>query len=156
MVSGITIEPLSRHPDVIPTLEKWFEAEWPSWYGVGGRGSAAADLQRYASPDGLPRAVVAFADGAVCGVAALKPESIASHAHLTPWAAAGLVEPSRRRAGIGALLVTALEGEARSLGYTRIYCGTSTARSLLERCGWDLLENISHEGDDLGVYCKRL
>ena len=156
MAHGIRIELLSRHPEVLSTLERWFEIEWPSWYGEGGRGNAAADLRSYASPEGLPRAVVAFADGKVCGVAALKPDSIASHAHLTPWAAAGLVEPSRRRAGIGARLLSALEGEARALGYARIYCGTSTARSLLERCGWELLEEISHEGEALGVYSKTL
>jgi hypothetical protein len=53
-------------------------------------------------------------------------------------------------------LVTALEEEARALGYRRIYCGTSTARSLLERCGWELLEEISHEGEALGVYSKAI
>jgi N-acetylglutamate synthase-like GNAT family acetyltransferase len=104
----------------------------------------------------LPRAVVAFADGEVCGVAALKRDSIASHAHLTPWAAAALVAPLRRGRGIGARLIAALEEEARGLGYTRIYCGTSTARSLLMRCGWELLEEITHEGESLGVYSKAL
>jgi GNAT superfamily N-acetyltransferase len=156
MLSGITIEPLCKHPEALPALVQWFEAEWPNWYGSGGRGDAAKDLQSYAAPDGMPRAVVALSGGTVCGIAALKVESIPSHAHLTPWAAAALVEPSRRRGGIGAKLVDALEREAKALGYHHIYCGTSTARTLLRRCGWDLLEEISHDGEALGVYSKAL
>jgi GNAT superfamily N-acetyltransferase len=156
MLDGITIELLSEHPEALAVLARWFEAEWPSWYGVGRRGDAATDLLSYASPHGLPRAVVAFANGTLCGVAVLKATSIASHDHLTPWVAAGLVDPSQRRAGIGSQLVSALEREALSLGYRRIYCGTSTARSLLERSGWELMEEISHEGEALGIYTKTL
>lgn len=156
MEGGIKIELLADHPEVLPILERWFVAEWPSWYGAQGPGDAAGDLHSYASAVGLPRAVVAFAEGEVCGVAALKADSIASHAHLTPWAAAGLVDPSRRGRGIGTHLVTALESEARVLGYSRIYSGTNTARSLLERCGWQLIEDISHDGEPLGVFSKNL
>jgi hypothetical protein len=50
----------------------------------------------------------------------------------------------------------ALEGQARSMGFPYIYCGTSTANSLLERGGWELMENIIHEGHDLAIYRKAL
>jgi len=156
MVDAIRIERLSAHPKAIPTLARWFEAEWPAWYGPGGRGSAADDLWNYAGLEELPRGVVAFINGRVCGTAALKADSIASHAHLSPWAAAALVEPSKRGRGIGALLVAAVEREALSMGYSRIYCATSTSRSLLERGRWELLENINHEGINLGIYAKTL
>ncbi|MGH8607612.1 MAG: GNAT family N-acetyltransferase [Gammaproteobacteria bacterium] len=52
---------------------------------------------------------MALRHGRVCGIAALKAESIASHRHLSPWAAAGLVKPSERGRGIGAQLLAALE-----------------------------------------------
>lgn len=78
--------------------------------------------------------VIALQSGILCGVAALKRESIASHAHLSPWAAAGFVHPSVRRQGIGALLLAALEHQARELGFRRIHCGTSSAQALLEAC----------------------
>jgi len=153
---GVTVEPLARHPQAIAELCGWFEAEWPDWYGPAGRGSAAADLHAYANTGGLPCGVVAWHAGHVCGVAALKAKSIASHAHLSPWAAAGWVHPDLRGRGIGGLLLGALEHEARRLGFPGIHCGTSTAQNLLRRCGWQLMERVTHEGQDLGVYRKAL
>ncbi|HYD94665.1 MAG TPA: GNAT family N-acetyltransferase [Noviherbaspirillum sp.] len=156
MCNGISIATLALHPQLVPVLCGWFEAEWPSYYGPGGPGSAQRDIEAYANQGTLPVGVVALKDGSVCGVAALKAESIASHAHLSPWAAAGFVHPSLRGQGIGGLLLDALEEQARSLGFVRIYCGTSTAQSLLQRSGWKLIECISHEGKRLGIYGKAL
>jgi GNAT superfamily N-acetyltransferase len=140
----------------VPLLREWFEAEWPSYYGASGPGDALRDLQAFANRGSLPVGVVAFREGSLCGVAALKAESIASHRHLTPWAAAGLVKPSERGQGIGSRLLAALEQEARNLGYRQIYCGTSSAQTLLQRCGWQLVETIVHEGENLGIYSKAL
>jgi hypothetical protein len=42
------------------------------------------------------------------------------------------------------------------MGFNRIYCGTSTTERLLQRCGWQLLERIVHEGEGLGIYEKAL
>ncbi|MGH8564449.1 MAG: GNAT family N-acetyltransferase [Gammaproteobacteria bacterium] len=156
MSASLIIEPLARHPEALPVLSEWFEAEWPSYYGAGGRGSALRDLQAYSNQGSLPVGVVALREGSACGVAALKAESIASHAHLSPWAAAGLVHHSMRGQGIGRLLLDALEQKVRHLGFSRIYCGTSSAQSLLQRCGWQLIESIIHEDKDLGIYSKAL
>lgn len=153
---NVCIEPLARHRWAIEILRDWFETEWPGYYGAGGRGSALVDLREYANEGGLPVGVLALRSGIPCGVAALKAGSIASHAHLSPWAAAGFVHPSVRGRGIGALLLGALEEQARALGYRRVYCGTSTAGSLLHRCGWQLSESIMHEGQLLGVFSKPL
>lgn len=156
MDTTIIVEPLAAHREALPRLEEWFKQEWPSYYGSGGPGDARWDLLSFANLGSLPVGVVALRDGKVCGVAALKAESIASHRHLCPWAAAGLVEPALRGQGIGTRLLHALEAQARALGFRRIYCGTSTSTSLLERCGWELMERIVHEGEDLGVYSKVL
>ncbi|WP_334189086.1 GNAT family N-acetyltransferase [Noviherbaspirillum sp.] len=156
-MSGIlAIEPLALHPQAIPILCEWFEAEWPSYYGPDGPGSAQNDLHAYANQGSLPVGVVALDAGKVCGVAALKVESIASHRHLLPWAAAGIVHPSLRGQGIGRLLLYALEQEARKLGFDRIYCGTSTAHGLLQRSNWELIEFIDHEGEFLGIFSTSL
>ena len=150
------IEPLASHPEVLPQLQVWFELQWPDYYGTAERGSAEQDLRIYSNRKGLPYGVVAFRDGLVCGVAALKADSIASHAHLSPWAAAGLVRRELRRQGIGEQLVLALERHARTLGFSRIYSGTSTADALLQRIGWQLLERVDHEGQALRIYEKAL
>ena len=156
MITGLHIEPLALHPEVLPLLQEWFESEWPDYYGSAGRGSAQKDLQAYANLAGLPFGVVAFREGLVCGVAALKADSIATHAHLSPWAAAGLVCRELRGQGIGEQLVRALEGHAKAMGFSRVYCGTNTADSLLRRAGWRLLEHVEHDGEVLGVYEKAL
>lgn len=156
MTTGLRIDPLALHPEVLPVLQRWFELEWPSYYEAGGPGSAQQDLQAYANLDGLPYGVVAFRDGSLCGVAALKAESIASHAHLSPWAAAGVVRRDLRRQGIGQQLVLALERRAETMGFDRIYCGTSTAERLLQRIGWRLLERVEHDGELLSIYEKAL
>jgi GNAT superfamily N-acetyltransferase len=152
----VSIEPLALHPWAIDILCEWFENEWPEYYGAGGPGSARQDLRGYAHQGSLPVGVVALKAGTLCGVAALKAESIASHAHLSPWAAAGFVHPSVRGQGIGVLLLAALESQAREFGFGRIYCGTSTAQTLLQRCGWELHESLIHEGQRLGVFSKAL
>ena len=155
-IGDLVIEPLASHPEVLPTLEQWFRMEWPSYYADGRPGDAKKDLLSYCNRGALPIGVLAFENSNVRGIAVLKPDSIASHKHLSPWAAAGLVQPSERGRGIGAQLLAALEREARALGFDRIYCGTSTAESLLRRNGWLLLERIVHDGETLGIYSKAL
>lgn len=156
MAIELTVERLAAHPESLPVLAEWFRSEWPSWYGPGGPGNAEQDLLAYSNEGSLPVGVVAFRNGALCGVAALKAHSIPSHAHLAPWAAAGFVMPSLRGQGIGAILLSALEIEAMALGYSRIYCGTGTAASLLQRSKWRFMETVQHEGQGIGIYEKAL
>jgi GNAT superfamily N-acetyltransferase len=110
----------------------------------------------YTNRGSVPVGLVAFQQGEPCGFAALKREAFPSHPHLLPWAGAAYVKPSMRRQGIGRSLLLALEQEARALGHSRIYCATGTSASLLERCGWHLLERVQHEGQGVGVYEKAL
>ena len=139
-LEAVVVEPLALHPEALPELCRLFEAEWPSWYGPGGPGSATDDLVASSAAAGLPIGVVAVQRGEVCGVAVLKAESIPSHRHLSPWAAAGLVKTSLRGRGIGSVLLAALEEQARSQGYRAIHCATATAESLLQRRAYRLLE----------------
>ncbi|MEP7084852.1 MAG: GNAT family N-acetyltransferase, partial [Betaproteobacteria bacterium] len=74
MPSSIIVEPLALHPEALPTLVRWYEAEWPAWYRSG-RGDARRDLESYSNQGSLPVGVVALRAGTVCGVAALKAES---------------------------------------------------------------------------------
>jgi len=156
VITGLRIEPLASHPEVVPALQAWFEAEWPAYYGPDGRGDAWQDLQRYSNAVGLPFGVVAFYDATVCATAALKADSLATHAHLSPWVGAAFVRQDMRRRGIGSQLVHALELQAKTMGFDRLYCATSTAEGLLQRLGWLLSERIIHEDQALGIYAKAL
>lgn len=151
----LTIAPLARHRELLPLLAQWFVDEWPEWYGVGGRGNAAEDLEAFAASEGgLPLGLVALDDSVPIGVAAFKAESLPTHRHLTPWAAAGLVLPAHRGQGVGARMLEALVRHASRLGYERVYCGTATAVTLLRRSGWSQLEVIQHDGHQLVVFAR--
>jgi GNAT superfamily N-acetyltransferase len=151
----VEIRYLADEPGVLPTLRRWFESEWPGYYGHG-EGDVVKDLAAYASKGSVPLGLVAFQAGKPCGFVALKRESFPTHPHLSPWAGAAYVEPRLRRQGIGAALLLALEPEARVLGLQRIYCATSTSVSLLQRCHWQLLESVNHEGHQVSIYEKAL
>ncbi|WP_396269124.1 GNAT family N-acetyltransferase [Ideonella sp.] len=127
---------LAHHPEAFAELAQGFEAQWPDWYGASGRGDALADLHTFARTSGLPLGVVVLDGPVVCGVAALKAQSIDAFAHWGPWAAAGYVSPEKRGQGLGAILLRGLVQEAARQGHEAVYCGTATATRLLEREGW--------------------
>lgn len=151
--TGRVIEPLWRHPGLVPTVADWMREEWPGWYGPGGPGDADADAAAFAaSPTALPLGLLVWEDGEPVGVAALKAQSLPSHTHLGPWAAAGLVRPARRGRGLGAALLRALTHQAAALGHPWLYCGTSTAATLLQRQGWEGMDSVEREGHDVRVF----
>lgn len=155
-MNEVIIEHLAARQDLLPTLRQWFEAEWPAYYGPGGTGDVQRDLLGYSNLNTLPLGLVASLDGEACGFAAIKTDPFPSHPQLFPWVGAAYVRPSLRRQGIGRALLLALEPEARALGHDRLYCATSTSGSLLVRCGWQLLERVLHEEEEVGIYNKEL
>ena len=149
----VAILPLARHRGHVPLLASWFRQEWPAWYGPGGRGDAATDLQSFASSESvLPVGLVVLHEGIPIGTGALKRDSLPTHLHLSPWAGAGFVLPAFRGRGVGAMLLAALVSHARALGYSSVYCATGTAISLLHRCGWSEFERTEHEGEPLVIF----
>jgi GNAT superfamily N-acetyltransferase len=151
----ITVIPLRQRPEFCAFFAQQFESEWPGWYGPGGQGSARDDLAAFANPQGdLPVAVVAIDAGLPIGIAALKSASIATHTHLSPWVTAGYVVPERRRAGVGARLLSALVAEAQQLRFHTIYCATASAVTLLEREGWSQIDSVVHDGEKQFVFSR--
>jgi GNAT superfamily N-acetyltransferase len=156
MTAPVSIRYLAEHPESLSTLQAWFESEWPSYYSSGGRGNARQDLLSYSNRGCVPVGLIAIRGSELCGIAALKNEPFPSQPHLSPWVGAALVKPSMRRQGIGRLLIQGLESEAKALGQQKIYCATATSATLLERCAWQLIERIQHEGQHVCVYEKTL
>ena len=102
----------TEHPEALPLLKQWFENEWELYYSSTCEGSAEKDLLAFSSQSKLPIGVVAYMNGELCGIMALKAQSIVTHSHLRPWAAAGLVECMT---GAAAELVGCLTGAAAEL-----------------------------------------
>lgn len=145
---------LADHPELLPRLRAWFEAEWPGWYGPGGPGDAEEDLRAYCGRDALPIGIVGFEGDELVGIMALKATS-AALPDVGPWASAGFVRPDARGRGVGARLLRVLEDVAHGLGFARIYSCTATSATLLERAGWHYLEHADMLGEPVAVYEKR-
>jgi GNAT superfamily N-acetyltransferase len=156
MHTRLCISHLADHPEAIPVIRKWFEEEWVAYYGPGGPGDAERDLLAYSCRGQLPVGLIAFYEEQLCGIAALTAHSIRTHPHLGPWAAAGFVLPPFRGRGVGSGLLHALEEVARGLGYSTMYCGTATAMGLLERHGWQWIERVRYDGEQVSIYHKAL
>ncbi len=138
---ALRLDLLADVPEAIPILEGWFVEEWAPYYGPEGPGDARSDLEACCRRDRLPVGVVARnAIGEVVGTAALKERSIDSHVHLGPWLAALIVAAPHRRQGVGGTLVAAVEREARRLGFDALYTAASCLGDLLQRRGWQMLE----------------
>jgi GNAT superfamily N-acetyltransferase len=165
MRGTVSIELLVDHPEVLQELEAWFVREWEPYYGAEGPGDAHADLLECCQRDQMPLAIVAFDAAVVCGTAALRPISVSTHEHFTPWLAAMLVHPDYRGRGVGERLVEAVEGLAREIGFRELYVGTSLPPSgerrggdpqfYLKR-GWALIESGPYFKGDVAILRRSL
>ena len=149
----LSAQPLPRVPRLKPVVSAWLLSEWPSWYAEDGAGDLLADVNAFATSElELPVGFVVFDDDEPVGFGALKQVSISTHTHLAPWAAAGYVVPARRGRGVGAFLLQAIVAHAKVIGYGNVYCGTSTAITLMNRAGWQQIEHITYAGKPLIIF----
>lgn len=126
--------------EAIPVLARGFVEEWEPYYGARGPGDATRDLMSCRNRWKIPLALVALdEDAEIVGTVALKSESLDTHRHLGPWLAALLVLPGHRGKGIGSTLATAIEDEARRLGYDAIYTATKNSSRLI--AGWEIVDD---------------
>ncbi|NNE84517.1 MAG: GNAT family N-acetyltransferase [Alphaproteobacteria bacterium] len=142
----------------IPVLAELFVEAWGPYYGPAGPGDAEHDLRSCCNRDEMPLALVALdTTQNILGTAALKPHSLETHRHLNPWLAAMLVAPDQRGKGIASALITAIEDEARRLGFASLYSDTASGSALLERQGWQKLEaDIQTLREPATLYCLDL
>lgn len=110
----MTIELLSEHMDVIPTLVKWYMSEWGPYYGINGPGNAQRDLMSRCKTDTTPLGLVAIENGNVLGTAALDHDDTTK---LIPSVVGLLVAPEYRRRGTATSLIAAAELWASRLGF---------------------------------------
>jgi GNAT superfamily N-acetyltransferase len=154
---NIVIEPLSRHPELVPVAARWHWSEWGHTDPGGTMESWTAALAAQAGADQIPGTLLALADGAPVGVACLVARDMPGYepaAGLTPWLKGLYVVPAARRQGHGERLVRRCEAWAAALGHDTLYLFTergSAAQSLYERLAWLPADAARYEGIDVIV-----
>ena len=148
----VTIDLLAEHLESIPTLTDWFRAQWPDYYATRTTADIAQDFADEANRDRLPVRLVAFVDETLAGTVVLRDEAISSLPGYHPGLGGLLVAEQFRGRGIGTELVKAGMKTAHELGYASAYTTTVNARGIVERLGWQLVQEISHNDEQLLLY----
>ncbi|MCE5230200.1 GNAT family N-acetyltransferase [bacterium] len=151
---ALRIEYLADHPDFIPTLARWMHEEWGYLYPEHTLETRERIVTERANKDRIPLTLVAIDGDEPVGTVGLKINDMDTRPDLTPWLASLYVKETRRREGIGARLVEAIEIEAAKLGVTKLYLYTPKSESFYTELGWSVTERVEYRGDFVSVMVK--
>ncbi|MFB9264791.1 GNAT family N-acetyltransferase [Bradyrhizobium erythrophlei] len=108
-------------------------------------------LEQFVSDQSRGVALVAKANGEPIGTCLLVESEIKPNHDVSPWLAGLFVVPEHRRKGAGAVLVRAIEAQARQRGFSRLYLYTSEAVGFYARLGWSVLDRTNWKGLDTAL-----
>ena len=139
------IRPISSDPVEQSVVARWSVDEWTGDFPDDTEGtylSLYAEAMR--DPDVLPVVLVAVDEGELLGTAALvADDELPDATEPGPWLAAAYVTPDARQMGVGTRLVTAIEEEARRLGFIELFLYTHARHEWYQRRGWRV---VRHSG----------
>lgn len=145
---------LADYPETIPSLAKWFRAEWSKYYADWTQAEMEQDFLEDTSRDHLPCRLVAFEVDQLVGTIILREQNHVAPEY-QPELGGLLVVESQRGHSVGTELVQASMKLASDLGYETVYATTVSAVGILERLGWEFVKTITHDDEQLGLYrCK--
>ena len=151
----ITIGFLADYPETVPTLVKWFRAQWPDYYADMSQEEMEQDFLSDASRDRLPVRLIAFESSELAGTIVLRERGSETLPEFEPELGGLYVVESRRGHGIGTELVRAGMKVALDQGYETVYATTVAAAGILERLGWELIKTVIQQDGPLALYrCK--
>jgi RimJ/RimL family protein N-acetyltransferase len=151
----ITIRFLADDLDTIPTLVKWFRAQWPDYHAAMSDEEMEQDFLEDASRDCLPIRLIAFEANELVGTIILRDNGSAMLPEFQPELGGLYVVESHRRHGIATELVRSGMQIARKQGYGAVFATTVAAAGILERLGWQFLQTLAHEDGQTSLYqCK--
>jgi len=152
----ITIGFLTDHLDTIPTLTKWFRAQWPDYFASWSQAEMEQDFLEDASRDRLPIRLVALESGELTGTIVLRESGAESSPEFQPELGGLYVVNSHRGHGIGTELVRSGMKLALDQGYSTIYATTVKAAGILERLGWEFIKTVVHSDGEVALYQYKL
>jgi RimJ/RimL family protein N-acetyltransferase len=150
-----TIRFLADHPDTIPTLVKWFRAQWPDYYAAISDEEMEQDFLEDASRDRLPIRLIAFESNELVGTIILRKNGSETLPEFQPELGGLYVVASHRGHGIATELVRAGMKVALDQGYETVFATTVAAAGILERLGWEIVKTVLHQDGQTALYrCK--
>lgn len=152
----MNIEYLADHRDVIPTLAQWFFEEWAYLHPERTYSDVERIITERAQTDKIPVALVAFDGKELLGTVCLKVHDMDTRIELTPWLAGLYVSSAKRRQGIGAALVSAIEQKAGELGVRRLYLYTPESEAFYSKLGWLVKEKTKYHGFPVAIMQKEI
>ena len=145
---NIAVDYLTDHPDLIPEVSRWLLDEWGDRSPLGTVEGMGGDLRDRVQRDALPLALLAHENNAPVGTVSLKIREVEIRPRYEHWLGTLFVPESRRRMGIGSLLVGAAVDEARRLGINELYLYTRRLETqrLYQQLGWAEVEWLEYRG----------
>ena len=113
-------------------------------------------LELFASDQSHGVALVAKADEELIGTCLLVESEIEPNHDVSPWLAGLFVVSEHRRKGAGAVLVRAIEDQARQRGFSRLYLYTTGAVGFYARLGWSVLDRTNWKGFETALMVRNL
>jgi GNAT superfamily N-acetyltransferase len=147
---------LADQPDAIPTLAKWFCAQWPDYYARQTPANIELGFVEESRRQRLPVRLVAFADGELAGTIVLRDRAVSSLPESHPGLGGLFVPAEQRRRGVGTALVRAGMSAAGRQGYEVVDAATAVAGGILERLGWVVVRRFTHNDEQLTLYLCEL
>ncbi|HMZ08169.1 MAG TPA: GNAT family N-acetyltransferase [Anaerolineales bacterium] len=150
-----TIGFLADHLHTIPTLVKWFRAQWSDYYADMSDEEMTQDFLEDISRTSIPTRLVAFEANEVVGTIVLRGSGTETFPEHEPELGGLYVVETQRGHGIGTDLVQAGMKLARDQGYTAISATTVKAAGILERLGWEFIKTVQYPDGEVSFYrCK--
>ncbi len=151
----ITVRFLADYSDTIPTLVKWFRAQWPDYYAAMSDEEMEQDFLEDASRDRLPIRLVAFESNELVGTIILRENGTETLPEFQPELGGLYVVESHRGHGIATELIRAGMKVALDRGYETVFATTVAAAGILERLGWEFIKTVIHQDGQTALYrCK--
>jgi GNAT superfamily N-acetyltransferase len=113
-------------------------------------------LEMFASDQSQGVVLVAKAEGDPIGTCLLAESEIEPNHDVSPWLAGLFIAPEHRRKGAGALLVRAIEDQARRRGFSRLHLYTTEAAGFYARLGWSAVDRTNWKGLDTALMVRDL
>jgi RimJ/RimL family protein N-acetyltransferase len=143
---------LADNLDPIPTLAKWFRAQWPDYYSAMSQEEMEQDFLEDASRDRLPIRLLAFESSELAGTIVLRENGTEMLPEFQPELGGLYVVESHRNHGIATELIRAGMQVAHQQGYETVFATTVAAAGILERSGWEFIKTVVHQDGPKALY----